>query len=235
MRITFLGTGVSVPCEGRAQSSILVESDVKVLVDCGIGAFLRLEQIGINPNEIDAIVITHHHLDHNGDVMNILKARWLMGAKEIDIYGPRGTWFFIEAMMNAFPYLRRKLRFKVHEEKSFKIGDLRFTAIPTIHSIESQGYLIDNAVAISGDTKAFKDFISLDCFAMIHELSLPFKYNADFHTTPENLKEQLEFLRAEKLYLTHLYPMAHSVKEKILEFLEVKAKIANDLESFELK
>ncbi|MEM4503647.1 MAG: MBL fold metallo-hydrolase, partial [Archaeoglobaceae archaeon] len=82
MKVTFLGTGVSVPCEGRAQSSILIESDAKVLVDCGIGTFLRLEQLQISPSEIDAIIITHHHLDHNGDLLNILKARWLMGAKQ---------------------------------------------------------------------------------------------------------------------------------------------------------
>lgn len=234
MKITFLGTGVSVPYGNRAQSSILIESDVKVLVDCGIGALLRLEQLQISPNEIDAILITHHHLDHNGDLLNILKARWLMDAKEIEIYGPKGTRFFMEAMLNAFPYLRGKLKFKIREEKSFKVGDLRVDAIPTIHSIESQGYVI-NDVAISGDTRAFKEFISIECSAMIHELSLPFNFNADFHTTPENLKECLDFMRAQKLYLTHLYPMTHAVKDEILEFLGVKAKIANDLESFELK
>ncbi|MEM0353099.1 MAG: MBL fold metallo-hydrolase [Archaeoglobaceae archaeon] len=234
MKVTFLGTGVSVPCEGRAQSSILIESDAKVLVDCGIGTFLRLEQLQISPSEIDAIIITHHHLDHNGDLLNILKARWLMGAKQIEIYGPNGTRFFMEAMLNAYPYLRGKLKFKVREEKAFRVEDLQINAIPTIHSIESQGYVI-NEVAISGDTKAFKDFISIDCSVMIHELSLPFNFNADFHTTPENLKECLDFMKAEKLYLTHLYPMTHAVKERILEFLEVKANIARDLESFELK
>lgn len=233
MKVTFLGTGVSVPFEGRAQSSILIESDVKVLVDCGIGTLLRLEQLQISPKEIDTIIITHHHLDHNGDLLNILKARWLMNAGKIEIYGPEGTRSFMEAMLNAFPYLRGKLSFRVHEEKRFKIGDLRVESIPTIHSIESRGYVI-NDVAISGDTRAFREFVSTECSVMIHELSLPFNYNADFHTTPENLKEHLNFMKAERLYLTHLYPMTHAVKEKILEFLEVKAEIARDLESFEL-
>lgn len=235
MRVTFLGTGVSVPCERRTQSSVLIESDAKVLVDCGVGTMLRLEQLGIAPSEIEAIVITHHHLDHNGDLLNILKARWLIGAEEIEIYGPMGTRFFMEAMLNALPYLRGKLRFRIHEERSFKIQDLRFSAIATIHSIESQGYLIDDALAISGDTKAFKEFISLSCSVMIHELSLPFGYKADFHTTPENLKECLESLKAERVYLTHLYPMTHAVREKIIDFLGIDAKIANDLETFAVK
>lgn len=234
MKVTFLGTGVSVPHEERAQSSILVEDDSKVLIDCGIGSMLRLEQLRISPTEIDAIVITHHHLDHNGDLLNLLKARWLMNAEEIEIHGPNGTKFFISAILNAFPYLRDKLRFRVYEERQFKIGDLCFFSIPTIHSIESQGYLIDNALAISGDTRAFREFLSLDCSIIIHELSLPFNHSANFHTTPENLKQCLEFMMAEKIYLTHLYPMTHKVKDRILSFLEVDAKIANDLESFKI-
>ncbi|MEM2176787.1 MAG: MBL fold metallo-hydrolase [Archaeoglobaceae archaeon] len=232
MRVTFLGTGVSVPYENRAQSSILIESDKKILLDIGHGAFLRLEEIGISPLEIDAILITHHHLDHNGDLLNILKARWLMNAGEIDIYGPKGTKFFMESILNAYPYLRGKLKFKVSEEKEFKIGDLKIKAIETIHSIESQGYLIDNAIAVSGDTKAFREFLALECSAMIHELSLPFNYRADYHTTPENLKECLESCKAERLYLTHLYPMTHELRDEIIEFLEFKALIANDLMSF---
>ncbi|MEM0351072.1 MAG: MBL fold metallo-hydrolase, partial [Archaeoglobaceae archaeon] len=83
MKVTFLGTGVSVAYEKRAQSSILIESGVKFLVDVGCGAFLRLEQAGVSPDELDAVLITHHHLDHNGDLLNILKARWLLEADEL--------------------------------------------------------------------------------------------------------------------------------------------------------
>lgn len=235
MKITFLGTGVSVPYENRAQSSILIEEDVKILVDVGIGSFLRLEQAGISPEEIDAILITHHHLDHNGDLMNILKARWLLEAREIEIYGPSGTKFFLESFLNVYPYLRNKLKFKISEEQDFKIGNLKIRAVKTIHSIESQGYLVDDFIAISGDTKAFRDFLSLDCSYIVHELSLPFNYRADYHTTPENLKEFLGFVKAERIFLTHLYPMTHAVKDEILRFLEFDAEIVGDLQSFNLK
>jgi len=235
VKITFLGTGVSVPYENRAQSSILIEEDVKILVDVGIGSFLRLEQAGISPEEIDAILITHHHLDHNGDLMNILKARWLLEAGEIEIYGPYGTKFFLESFLNVYPYLRNKLKFKISEERDFKIGNLKIKAVKTIHSIESQGYLVDDFIAISGDTRAFRDFLELDCSYMVHELSLPFNYRADYHTTPENLKEFLGFIKVERLFLTHLYPMTHAVKDKILEFLEFDAEIVGDLQRFNLR
>ncbi|MCS7121019.1 MAG: MBL fold metallo-hydrolase [Archaeoglobaceae archaeon] len=234
MKVTFLGTGVSVPFENRAQSSILIEDDVKLLIDAGIGAMLRLEQAKVDVCEVDAICITHHHLDHNGDLLNILKAMWLRDCKEISIFGPPGTKFFMESILEAYSYLRNKLKFKVFEEEEFKVGSIKFKAIKTLHSIESRGYVVDGVVAISGDTRAFKDFMEVDCEVIVHELSLPFGYKADHHTTPENLKENLRFCKAKKIYLTHLYPQTHALKEKILEFLEFDAKIANDLESFKI-
>jgi ribonuclease BN (tRNA processing enzyme) len=234
MKVTFLGTGVSVPCGRRAQSSILIEGDLKILVDVGHGALLRLEEIGVDPTEIDAVCLTHNHLDHNGDLMNLLKARWLMEGGSLDLYGPRETRNFLESMLNAYPYLRGKLRFRISEEKSFRIGDLGVSTIPTIHSIESRAYVFDNALAISGDTRAFPELISTDCEVLIHELSLPFGFKADFHTTPENLKEFLSYCRAKRIYLTHLYPMTLAQKDKILEFLDFEATVAEDLMSFEL-
>jgi len=234
MRVTFLGTGVSVPCEKRAQSSILIEGDFKILLDIGPGALSRLEELGVDPTEIDAVCLTHNHLDHNGDLMSLLKARWLMEGGGLDIYGPRGTKNFLESMLNAYPYLRGKLKFRISEENSFRIGDLDVNTIPTIHSIESRAYVFDNALAISGDTRAFPELIATECEVLIHELSLPFGYKADFHTTPENLKECLGHCRAKRIYLTHLYPMTLAQKDKILEFLDFKATVAEDLMVFEL-
>ncbi len=232
MKVTFLGTGVAVPCEGRAQSSILIEEDVIVLLDAGIGAFLRLDEVSVNPNDIDAILLTHNHLDHNGDVLNILKARWLLEGDSVDIYGPAGTAAILNSLLEAYPYLRNKVKFRVFEANNFKVGNLKIRAVPTIHSIESRGYVIDNALAVSGDTKAFKEFISQECSVMVHELSLPFNFAADYHTTPENLKENLRFCKADVLYLTHLYPMTHAVRDKIVEYLGFNVKVAEDLMSF---
>ncbi|MCS7144359.1 MAG: MBL fold metallo-hydrolase [Archaeoglobaceae archaeon] len=234
MKVTFLGTGVSVPCEKRAQSSILIEEDLKVLVDLGCGAFLRLEELGIQPTEIDAVFITHNHLDHNGDLINLLKARWLMEGEGLHIYAPEGTKNFIESILNAYPYLRGKLKFKVHEEGIFEIGGFKVRALETIHTIESRAYVFEDSLAISGDTRAFPELMAVECEVMIHELSLPFGFKADFHTTPENLKENLSFCKAEKLYLTHLYPMTLAQKDKIIEFLDFNVLIAEDLMSFEV-
>jgi len=234
VRLVFLGTGVAVPYGNKAQSSILIDTGSSlILFDCGIGSYHRLEKLGVSVNDVDAVCITHHHLDHNGDLLNILKARWLLGGDELRIYGPEGTESFLNSLLEAYPYLRGKLRFTVDEREKFE-EDVKIRAFPTIHSIESRGYLIEDAVAISGDTRAFRDFISLECDVMVHELSLPFNHQADYHTTPENLKEMLKYCKADRIYLTHLYPMAYSVKDRILEYLEFDAVVAEDMMSTRL-
>ncbi|RLI71472.1 MBL fold metallo-hydrolase, partial [Archaeoglobales archaeon] len=89
MRIKFVGTGVAVHDSKEAQSRNLIEDESRILVDCGIGTFLRLEQAGVDVRDLDAILITHNHLDHNGDLLAILKARWLLNSDKIEIYGPK--------------------------------------------------------------------------------------------------------------------------------------------------
>ncbi len=89
VRITFLGAAKEV---GR--SAILVETaESKVLLDFGLNpgralnpnAFPRLDLIGIDPEDIDAVVVTHAHLDHCGLVPYLFK------------YGYRGPVYATEA------------------------------------------------------------------------------------------------------------------------------------------
>jgi ribonuclease BN (tRNA processing enzyme) len=64
MKVTLLGTGTGIPQAGRSQSAILVEAQKPLLLDCGAGTLLRLEQAGIDIEELKTVVLTHFHLDH---------------------------------------------------------------------------------------------------------------------------------------------------------------------------
>lgn len=221
MRVVVLGSGVAVHT-GRAESCIYIEDNTRLLVDAGSGAFFRMGEAGIHVNDIDAILLTHNHLDHNADVLTILKARWLEGGGELQIYGPPGTVHFFESLLEAFPYLRNKLRFRISElngSEEFRIGDIQIESIPTYHSIESTAYLIDGGVLISGDTRCFKELMEVDCETVIHEMSLSFGYEATDHTTPENMAEFIGAARAKRIYLTHMYPFALKDADKIVQFL----------------
>ena len=235
MRIVFLGTGVAVGFGKKAQQSILIEDDRIVLVDCGFGTMVRLQEHNIATDELDAIVITHFHLDHCGELLGILKARWLSDCEKIDVFTPEGGESFMDSMLNSSPYLINKLRFKIREigsGESFSVGGLRFTAIKTRHSIESMGIKTGDLL-ISGDTSAFPELYE-DVSYVIHEMSLDFGGKADFHTSPENFAENAVGIR--KAFLIHMYPPAYNNRMNIANYLEkhgISAEFPDDLRVLE--
>jgi ribonuclease BN (tRNA processing enzyme) len=78
MKVTVVGCSPAWPNPGGAQSGYLVEGSGRLLLDCGPGVLPRLREAEGWPR-VDAIAITHFHLDHWGDVVP-----WVWGAQ----YGP---------------------------------------------------------------------------------------------------------------------------------------------------
>jgi ribonuclease BN (tRNA processing enzyme) len=76
--LTVVGCSPAWPNPGGAQSGYLVEGSGRVLLDCGPGVLPRLRQQEGWPH-VDAIVITHFHLDHWGDLVP-----WTFGS----MFGP---------------------------------------------------------------------------------------------------------------------------------------------------
>ena len=69
MKLTVVGCSPAWPNPGGAQSGYLLESEGKrLLLDCGPGVLARLREREPWP-EVDAIALTHWHLDHWGDVV----------------------------------------------------------------------------------------------------------------------------------------------------------------------
>ncbi len=76
MQLTFLGATKTV-----TGSKYLIEyKDKKILVDCGLfqgfkeQRLLNWQPLPINPNNIDAIILTHAHIDHSGYIPRIVKS-----------------------------------------------------------------------------------------------------------------------------------------------------------------
>jgi ribonuclease BN (tRNA processing enzyme) len=76
VRLTVIGCSPAWPNAGGAQSGYLVEGDDgRLLLDCGPGVLARLRASEGGWPRIDAIAITHFHLDHWGDLVP-----WVFGA-----------------------------------------------------------------------------------------------------------------------------------------------------------
>jgi ribonuclease BN (tRNA processing enzyme) len=67
VRLTVIGSSPAWPNPGSAQSGYLLEANGKLLLDCGPGVLGRLRETGLL--DVDAIAITHFHLDHWGDLV----------------------------------------------------------------------------------------------------------------------------------------------------------------------
>src|ERR687896_2724502 len=66
VRLTVIGSSPAWPNPGSAQSGYLVEGEQALLLDCGPGVLGRLRQ---TRTRVDAIAVTHFHLDHWGDLV----------------------------------------------------------------------------------------------------------------------------------------------------------------------
>jgi ribonuclease BN (tRNA processing enzyme) len=74
MQVTVIGCSPAWPNAGGAQSGYLVEGSGRLLLDCGPGVLANLRDGEAWPR-VDAIALTHFHLDHWGDLVP-----WIFGA-----------------------------------------------------------------------------------------------------------------------------------------------------------
>jgi len=117
--------------------------ETRIHVDPGPGALVRaLSHVPpCNPRELDAIVLSHKHLDHSGDVNVLIEAMTAGG------FRPRGSVF---APSDAFdgepvvlPYAQRfPERVERLEQSSgpYRIGDVELrTSIAHVHASQTYG------------------------------------------------------------------------------------------------
>ena len=67
MQLTVIGSSPAWPNPGSAHAGYLVEGAGTLLLDCGPGVLGRLRESG--RLDVDAVAITHFHLDHWGDLV----------------------------------------------------------------------------------------------------------------------------------------------------------------------
>ena len=89
-----LGSGGPEIGDKRASSAYLIWIDGKsrILLDFGSGASLRFEESGANIADLDAILLTHLHIDHTADLPALMKASFFTSrSRDLLLFGPEGN------------------------------------------------------------------------------------------------------------------------------------------------
>ena len=228
MRVTFLGTGSAMPTGHRFQTGLLVESgENRLLVDCGSGVLHGLQRTDVGYEGIDAVLLTHHHLDHVSDLDVLMKARWLAGATELTVAGPPGTAELVDGLFELHEYMQDRLDLTVRDvEGSFSLAGFDVDSMEVRHSMRCFAYRFTDGddgppFVFSGDTEAFPGLIEFadGAAALAHDCSFPDDVDVSNHPTPTQLGEALAAADADlgRVYLTHLYPHTEGRHEEMLE------------------
>lgn len=89
-----LGSGGPELVDGRASSGYLVRIDGKarVMVDAGGGTALQFARSGADFADLHALLFTHLHVDHSGDLPALVKASYFGDRqRNLPLFGPTGN------------------------------------------------------------------------------------------------------------------------------------------------
>lgn len=146
LRVTFLGTGGTLPTPNRNPSAILINREGELMLfDCGEGAQQQMMRAKTGM-KISSIFITHFHADHFLGIPGLIQTMSFNGRSEpLDIYGPKWTKQFVNLLIDL-GYYNLGFAINAHELEEGEVidkGDYSVKAIATDHGIPSLGYSLE--------------------------------------------------------------------------------------------
>jgi ribonuclease BN (tRNA processing enzyme) len=159
--LTVIGASPAWPNPGDANAGYLVESGGTLLLDCGPGVLSELRRRDLYP--VDAIAITHLHLDHWGDLVPWiwLERSGLVEPRPAELWLPPGASDELTNFGTRFGYggmFDDTFAVREYEARTpFEAAGLEVTAYPVEHfGMVAFGFRVrdgaDRTLAYSGDS-----------------------------------------------------------------------------------
>lgn len=228
-KIIILGSSNAVPSIDHENTHfVIVGEERTILVDCVSNPIVRLEQAGIDFNDLTDIVITHFHPDHVSGMPLLLMGMWLLGrTKPLNIYGLHYTMDRLEDLMGSYGWAEWPDFFSVgfyrlpEAEMTYVLEcrEFKIRSSPVHHMIPTIGLRVEckpsaKVMAYSCDTEPCEQTVRLAEGAdiLIHEAAGAF-YG---HSSAEQAGEIAAKAEVDRLYLIH-YPTGRFAKGNLVE------------------
>ena len=222
MQLTIVGSGDAFGSGGRLQTCYHVagaRAGEDVLIDCGATALIGMQQLGLDPDRVSTIYVSHLHGDHFGGlVWFLLHAHYVtQRTAPLTITGPAGiAQRFATAADTLFPGTtaiakRFDMRFVEYAESvPLDVGPMRVTPFEVRHPSGAPPYALrlesgGNTIGFSGDSQwvdsLFKassgaDLYITECFSFAEPIG--------YHMAWRDIEKNLDRLGARRVLLTHM-------------------------------
>ena len=217
LQLTVLGSSGSHPGAGRACSGYLLRTpDATVLVDCGNGSTMTMHEL-IGAHEIDAIFLSHKHIDHCADLIGLYLALRFHddGPRAVDVYAPAGVRDQLAGLSDSIDEFDRVCRFVEvghgdHVEVNGLAVDL-FASTHTVPTVSMRATDGGTVVAYSADSSGGPALVDCarDADLFVCEATWqgePGDYPPGLHLTARGAAQVAAEAGVGHLVLTHLWP-----------------------------
>lgn len=221
MQLIILGSGTAVPQPFRGPAGYLVRSrESRMLLDCGGGTLQRIARARVALPDIDAVFLTHPHLDHIGDLPALLFAQRVPGCQrhsDLQLHFDAGMRPWIDGLGATFGewFAPRGGELVLHEHADgsrFDVGELSCWVRRMDHHPASLGIRISDpdgsSMAYLGDTDLCEAAIDL-CRGVdvaIIECSWTDDVEGEGHLNPQKVATIANEAQPDTVVLTHMYP-----------------------------
>jgi len=221
MRLTVVGCSGSFPGPESSASCYLVEAPYegrtyRLVLDLGNGSFGALQR-HIDPDEVDAVGLSHLHADHCLDLCSYYVARKYhpTGPRpSLPVYGPFGT---ADRLAVAYglpldPGMRGQFDFRAWmTDEAKELGPFTVTVAPACHPVEAYLIRLDldgRSLVYTGDTGPTDALVDLARGADLLLSEATFRSTGpnppDVHLTGRQAGEHAERAGVGRLVVTHV-------------------------------
>jgi ribonuclease BN (tRNA processing enzyme) len=220
MKLTVVGCGDAFGSGGRLQTCYHVEAGgTRFLIDCGATTLIGLNRLGIDPNAIETIFVSHLHGDHYAGLV-----WWLIHAQHVakrtvplTIIGPPTIEARFEKAAEAlFPGStgvprRFDMRFReLTSDAPLEVGTVRVSAFEVEHPSGAPSHALrfemsGKVLAYTGDTQWTETLVPAGRGADLYIMECYVPEGAPrYHLSWVKIAGELDRIGARRVMLTHM-------------------------------